>query len=165
MKLRRFPLLLAIIVLTTGVPTLAELYTDWLWFAHVGYGQVFVKSLGARALLTVLSGVAVFTLLGGNLWLALRVLRPRAFMVTTPQGPQALTFEARTIRRLAMGAVAVISLLVAFIAGAEWETWLYFLNATPFGRTDPVLGRDIGFYVFTLPLLERVQHLLFVLTS
>ncbi len=164
MKLRRFPLLLAIIVLTTAVPALAELYTDWLWFAHAGYGQVFVKSLGARALLTVLSGVAVFTLLGGNLWLALRVLRPRAFMVTTPQGPQALTFEARTIRRLAMGAVAVISLLVAFIAGAEWETWLYYLNATPFGRTDPVLGWDIGFYLFTLPLLEGVHNLLFVLT-
>ena len=105
MKLRRFPLLLAIIVLTTAVPALAELYTDWLWFAHVGYGQVFVKSLGARALLTVLSGVAVFALLGGNLWLALRVLRPRAFMVTTPQGPQALTIDARSIRRLAMGAV------------------------------------------------------------
>ena len=40
---------------------------------------------------------------------------------------------------------------------AEWETWLYFLNATPFGRADPILGRDIGFYVFTLPLLERVH--------
>ena len=58
----------------------------------------------------------------------------------------------------------MFSLLAAFIAGAEWETWLYFLNATPFGRTDPVLGRDIGFYVFTLPLLEGVHELLLVLT-
>ena len=164
MKLRRLPLLLAIVLLTTGVPALAELYTDWLWFGHVGYAQVFVKSLAARALLTVLSGVAVFALLGGNLWLALRVLRPRAFMVTTPHGPQALTIDARSIRRLAMGAAAVISLLVAFIAGGEWETWLYFLNATPFGRVDPVLGRDIGFYFFTLPLLEGVHSLLLGLT-
>ena len=67
MKLRRFPLLLAIVLLTTGVPALAELYTDWLWFAQVGYEQVFLKSLAARALLTVLSGVVVFALLGGNL--------------------------------------------------------------------------------------------------
>jgi len=164
MKLRRLPFLLAIVLLTTGVPALAELYTDWLWFGHVGYAQVFVKSLGARALLTVVSGVAVFALLGGNLWLALRVLRPRAFMVTTPHGPQALTIDARSIRRLAMGAAAVISLLVAFIAGGEWEMWLYFLNATPFGRVDPVLGRDIGFYFFTLPLLEGVHRLLLGLT-
>ena len=119
MKFRRLPLLIAIIVLTTGVPPLAELYTDWLWFAHVGYGQVFVKSLGARALLTVLSGLAVFALLGGNLWLALRVLRPRAFMVTTPHGPQTLTMDARSIRPLAIGAAALVSLLVAFVAGAR----------------------------------------------
>ena len=92
-------------LLTTGVPALAEFYTDWLWFEDVGYEQVFLKSLGARALLTVLSGVVVFALLGGNLWLALRVLRPRPFMVTTPQGPQAMTIDPRSIRRLALGAV------------------------------------------------------------
>ena len=78
MKFRRFPIFLAIIVLTMGLPALAELYTDWLWFAHVGYGQVFLRSLGARALVTGLSAVAVFALLAGNLWLALRVLRPRS---------------------------------------------------------------------------------------
>ena len=164
MKFRRFPIFLAFIVLTMGLPALAELYTDWLWFGHVGYGQVFLKSLGARALLTGLSAVAVFALLAGNLWLALRVLRPRIVMVTTPQGPQTLTIDARSIRRLATGVAAVFSLLAAFVAGAEWETWLYFLNATPFGRTDPVLGRDIAFYVFTLPLLEGVHQLLLVLT-
>ena len=59
MKLRRLPFLLAIVLLTTGVPALAELYTDWLWFGHVGYAQVFVKSLAARALLTVLSSAAI----------------------------------------------------------------------------------------------------------
>ncbi len=166
MKLRRFPLLLAIIVLTTAVPALAELYTDWLWFAHVGYGQVFVKSLGARALLTVLSGVAVFALLGGNLWLALRV--PAAAgrsWSTTPQGPQALTFEARTIRRLAMGAVAVISLA----RGRDRRRGMGDVAVLPERHpvrmhSTPCSGWDIGFYLFTLPLLEGVHNLLFVLT-
>jgi uncharacterized protein len=164
MKARRFPIFLTLVVIITGVPTLAELYTDWLWFAHVGYEQVFLKSLGARALLTVVSGVVVFGLLGGNLLLALRSLRPRAIVVSTPQGPQALTMSARSIRRLAMTAAVVVSLLTAFFAGTQWETWLFFLNATPFGRTDPILGRDIGFYLFTLPLLENVHSLLFGLT-
>jgi hypothetical protein len=30
----------------------------------------------------------------------------------------------------------------------------------PFGSVDPILGRDIGFYVFTLPLLELVHGVL-----
>ena len=42
------------------------------------------------------------------------------------------------------------------------KTWLYFLNATPFGKTDPILGHDIGFYVFTLPLLEMIQGIVYL---
>jgi uncharacterized membrane protein (UPF0182 family) len=163
MKFKRFPLVLALIAATTAVPAFVELYTDWLWFGDVGYQQVFLKSLSARGLLTVVSGAAVFVLLAGNLWLALRVLRPRVVMVTTPQGPQAVTIDARSIRMLAIAAAAVFSLVVGFTAGSGWETWLYFLHATPFGRTDPVLGRDIAFYLFTLPLLEGVHRLLLVL--
>jgi uncharacterized protein len=163
MKRRRFPVLLLLVLLGTGVPTFAELYTDWLWFAHVGYEHVFLKSLGARGLLTVLSGIVAFALLGGNLMLALRALRPRVFMVSTAQGRQTLTMEARSIRRLALGAAALISLVIAFITGAQWETWLYYLNQAPFGRVDPVLGRDIAFYLFTLPLLEGVHGLLMAL--
>jgi uncharacterized membrane protein (UPF0182 family) len=164
MRNRRLPLLLALVVLAMGVPALAELYTDWLWFAHVGYERVFLKSLGARALLTLLSALVVFALLGGNLLLALRSLRPRAFMVSTPHGPQPVTMNARSIKRLAIGAAAVISLLIGFAAGTQWQTWLYYLHGTPFGRIDPIIGRDIGFYLFTLPLLEGVQGLLIVLT-
>ncbi len=164
MRIRRFPLLLVIGAMAMGLPAMAEFYTDWLWFAHVGYESVFLKSVSARALLTVLSAVVVFALLGGNLLLALRALRPRAFMVSTPQGPQAVTMDARTIKRLAIGAAALVSLLIAFAAGGQWETWLYYQHATPFGRVDPIIGRDIGFYLFTLPLLEGVHSLLLVLT-
>jgi uncharacterized protein len=164
MKMRGFPLLLVAGAAVVGLPALAELYTDWLWFAHVGYESVFLKSMSARALLTVVSGLVVFALLSGNLLVALRALRPRAFMVSTPHGPQAVTIEARNIKRLAIGAAALVSVLIAFAAGAHWETWLYYQHATPFGRVDPVIGRDIGFYFFTLPLLEGVQSLLLVLT-
>ena len=92
------------VALAMGVPALAELYTDWLWFAHVGYERVFLKSMTVRAILTVLAGLVVFALLGGNLLVALRALRPRAFVVSTPHGPQTVTVNARTIKRLAIGA-------------------------------------------------------------
>ncbi len=42
-------------------------------------------------------------------------------------------------------------------SASSWATWLYAIHATPFGKTDPVLGRDIAFYVFQLPLLELVH--------
>jgi len=161
MSLRRLPILVALVLLGTGVPAAATFYTDWLWFKELGYEQIFVKSLSAQALVTTATGAVVFALLAGNLLLALRAMRPRPFLIATAQGPQTIMMDPATIRPLALGAVGLISLFIAINAGGNWETWLYFLNATPFGKTDPILGRDIGFYVFTLPLLEMLQGTLY----
>ena len=37
-------------------------------------------------------------------------------------------------------------------AGASWELVLGYVNATPFGTTDPLFGQDLSFFVFQLPL-------------
>ena len=46
-------------------------------------------------------------------------------------------------------------------AARAWDTVLSYVNATPFGRTDPLFGRDLGFFVFELPALAprlRLGH-------
>jgi len=162
MTIRRIPLFLLLVLVMAGLPALAELYTDWLWFQEVGHEQVFLKSLSASSLVTMVSGLIVFALLSGNALAALRGLRPRPFMIVTPQGPQAIAMDLRSIKRLGLTVIAIVSVLIAFYAGARWETWLYFLNGTAFGQRDPVLGHDIGFYVFTLPLLEQIHGVLYL---
>lgn len=152
---------MALVVLVTAVPAAATFYTDWLWFKELGYEQVFLRSLSAQTFVAAGTGVVVFALLAGNLMLALRALRPRPFVIATAQGPQTIMMDPSRIRPVALGLVGLVSLFTAIQAGGQWPTWLYFLNATPFGKTDPVLGRDIGFYVFTLPLLEMLHGTLY----
>jgi uncharacterized membrane protein (UPF0182 family) len=159
----RAPVLLLLVFLITGIPAAAEFYTDWLWFQEVGYEQVFLRSLTVRSLVTVAAGLVAFAVLGGNLVLAMRHLRPRPFMVATPQGPQTITVDPATIRPLVLLAAAAVALMIGLFAGARWEAWLYYVYATPFNKVDPILGRDIGFYVFTMPLLEHLHGLLFFL--
>ena len=52
--------------------------------------------------------------------------------------------------------MTVVAVLLALGSGAawssNWETVLLFLNGEDWGVTDPTLGRDIGFYVFDLPV-------------
>ena len=43
---------------------------------------------------------------------------------------------------------------VGIAGGDQWDQLLRWVNAVPFGVTDPVFGRDVGFYFFTLPVLE-----------
>ena len=54
---RRIPFLVILLVLLTGIPSIAEFYTDWLWFREVGYEQVFFRSIYARATTGALTGV------------------------------------------------------------------------------------------------------------
>ena len=49
--------------------------------------------------------------------------------------------------------------MVALYASSQWETWLTWRFAVPFGQADPILGRDVGFYVFSLPFLQFVRRL------
>ena len=157
----RAPLLLLLVLAITGVPATAEFYTDWLWFKEVGYEHVFLRALSVRALVATVGGLAAFALLAGNLVLAMRALRPRPFMVATPQGPQTITVDPASLKPLVLLAAAFVSLMIGLFAGGSWESWLYFLHGGSFGKVDPILGRDIGFYVFKLPLLEHLQGLLF----
>jgi uncharacterized membrane protein (UPF0182 family) len=159
----RFPLLLLFIALFTGLPAVAVFYTDWLWFREVGYEQVFLRSLTASSLVTALTALVVFLVLAGNLTVALRAARPRQFMIATAAGPQTIVVDPTSIRTVVLLAAAGVAALVGLFAGSHWETWLYFIHATPFGRADPILSYDVGFYIFTLPLLEHVHGLLLLL--
>ncbi len=159
---RRLPLVLLGIVVLLGLPAFAEFYTDWLWFRELGYEQVFIRSLTARSTITALAGFAAFAVLASNLALAFRALRPWQFTVVTTEGPRPITMDPTRFRPLVMVAAGLLGLFVGLFAGSQWDVWLSYLYATPFGSVDPILGRDVGFYVFTLPLLELVRTLLLV---
>src|SRR5439155_9162 len=52
------------------------LYTDWLWFQEVGYGQVFLTTLSLRGTLFAAVALAVALFLWANLTLAARTAAP-----------------------------------------------------------------------------------------
>ena len=52
---------------------------------------------------------------------------------------------------------------MGLVAGSEWLPWLQFWHHVPFGIVDPILGHDIGFYIFRLPMLEMGEQLLMTL--
>jgi len=61
------------------------------------------------------------------------------------------------LSQIAGGASLVFALLAALGGAAHWEEYLLYLNAVPFGRSDPLFGQDLGFYVFRLPFLSYLQ--------
>ncbi|MGE3845018.1 MAG: UPF0182 family protein, partial [Vicinamibacterales bacterium] len=156
----RVPLMVLFAIVFLGVPSIVQVYTDWLWFGETGYQSVFLRTLAARSAL----GSTVFALAFGfvavNLVVALRAVPRREFHVMTPEGPRSIAVDPGRVRPAAWVVAVLAGLFAGLYASSQWDLWLQYRNATPFGSNDPILGKDIGFYVFELPFLDFLQGLL-----
>ncbi|MFZ2812536.1 MAG: UPF0182 family protein, partial [Thermovirgaceae bacterium] len=52
---------------------------------------------------------------------------------------------------------AVLAVMNGLTVRSGWMTVLQYLNRTPFGKNDPIFGRDVAFYVFDIPFLSLLQ--------
>ncbi len=139
---------------------------DWAWFTSVGYGRVFWTVFLARTAIFSAVFVATALILWVNAALALRFTLPQLVRAAAREDRRLATIEAlpgspaatllpelplRTWRLLALIVVLVVSLLIALAEIGTWETALRFLYQVPYGQPDPQFGKDIGFYLFSLP--------------
>ncbi|MFQ5577102.1 MAG: UPF0182 family protein [Anaerolineae bacterium] len=128
------------------------LYTDWLWFKATGFAQIFTTELTAK--IAVFFAVALVFVLFFLL---------NAFLARWQVKRNTLFFsdEVLVTQRVVGYAIWGVALLLAWLVGstasANWLTVLEYLRQVPFGTADPIFGRDVAFYVFTLPLLKFVQ--------
>src|SRR6266542_789158 len=155
-------LLVGLSVLFFLISPLIQLLAEWPWFSALGYERVFATRLIASLLLGIVAGGAAFALLYANLRFAQRGIVPNPVVMQMNAQTPAVDVP-RLVRRLALPAALVLALFIALAMSSGWMPVLQFLNQTPFGVTDPVFGRDVGYYVFTLPIVGGVLGLLMFL--
>src|SRR5262249_20937427 len=163
----RFRLLLvAAVALVIVLPMGAGVYTTWLWFQQLGYQTVFTTTLLTKVTLGAAVGLITAAVLWLNFGLALR-LSPetghvaRRFVI---EGQEIQTPDFSALAPRLAPLVALAGRAFTGVAGwGMWETFLRFRHQVPFGETDPIFGRDIAFYFFTLPALDAVSEWLLLL--
>ncbi|MBI5136439.1 MAG: UPF0182 family protein [Nitrospirae bacterium] len=150
-------LLAGFLVIMFGSAALA-LYVDWLWFREVRLAHVFRTIVGTKVALGAGAGVICFALVYANLSWAAR--HPKDHLLSQVYGPGQQMLKnvlERYLGPVVLAASVVLALMAGVKAAARWEDLILLLNATPFGRLDPQLGRDLGFYVFQLPFIHFAQ--------
>jgi uncharacterized protein len=153
----RRSIVIALALLALLGPAAIELYTDWLWFGETGYQSTFLRMLMSRSVLGVTAAALAFLVLLLNMRLAMRGFSPRQLVFTTREGPFALAFDPRLARTTSVVVAGVLALILGLYASSQWLDWLLLLRAQTFGDVDPVLGKDVGFYVFRLPFLTALS--------
>ena len=128
-----------------------------------GYQAVYATTLVAQAALGSAGLALAFGVLLLNIRIALRALSIRTLVLTTREGPVAVTVDRRSVQAISTAFATVMALLCGLYASGQWQEWLMFRHAQPFGEVDPVLGKDISFYIFRLPFLDLLSGYLLVL--
>jgi uncharacterized membrane protein (UPF0182 family) len=144
-----------VFLVVVGVPLLlayvaAHFFTDALWFKELGQLSVFGHAVAAKAELYIVAGGTAAVVIGANLATAVS----RANVAWT---------------RGATVAVAAVSVVAGSYFGSaaagHWQTFMLWQHRQTFGVTDPLHGKDVGFFVFTLPFERAVVQYSFLLVA
>ncbi len=149
-----------LVLLGLFVYAASSFWTEILWFQQMHATRILLTRWGVIAGLAVVGVVLSVAVLRIMIGLAHR------HRVTSKRGEAAANLRQyqdaiEPFKKLAFWLVALVLGIPAGLRLAEgWQTVLTWLNATPFGKTDPIFGWDISFFVFTLPFLELVVSFL-----
>ena len=155
----RLVFLFVILLLFMVVPSAVNLLTEWFWFGEVDYTGIFIRTLTAKASVGGLVFLVAFAVLALNVRLALRRITQPYLLFPGGGDIQPVALTPRQLQLLGTGLAAVVGLFLGIFASNQWLTWLQFQHAVPFGQPDPLFGRDVSFYVFTLPFLDLARNL------
>ncbi|CAN5265736.1 UPF0182 family protein [soil metagenome] len=140
--------LLFVLGLLGGV---VNLITDVMWYDALGRRDVLQTRLWSQVALFGIGFISMLLPALLSIWLATRI---------SPQAPVRqlggidMPDASRVIGIVLIVVAVLLSLGSAAAWSGNWETVLLFLNGAEWGITDPILGRDIGYYVFDLPFLR-----------
>jgi uncharacterized membrane protein (UPF0182 family) len=152
-------LALIVVIVMVFAGQIAALITDYFWFSELRLSQAFVTMLSAQVGVSVCAGLVALVVIYGNLLLAQALSKPLSH---TRQSPLLAYIEAYGImpfvKYILPAAAVVAAFFIGSVASGYWDLFLKYRGAVAFGAADPLLGKDISFYVFRLPFYRLVYN-------
>jgi len=137
-------------------------YIDWLWFESHDITSVLwtvlISQFGMGFTIAILFFAATYGFL-------IRVYKktshlPILLSDQVRREVPLLDILAGNLKLLIVAAPLVLSVMTGLIMAQQWETVLKYLNASSFNQLDPIFGKDVAFYIFTLPFWLLVKSLI-----
>src|ERR1035437_5006063 len=165
---RRFLLILIVLaVIFFGGRAALSYYVDVLWFRSLGYGNVFLKTLSLQWEVFTAFAAATFLVLYGS-FLALKRAHlpdlPDAHTIFIAGQPVKLPVE-RVLRIIALTVSLVIAMATGGAMSTKWTTFalVWFSPHANGGAVDPIFGKPLNFFLFTLPAWQLIAGWLLTL--
>ncbi len=141
---------LGILLIVIFSRTIVNFITDYIWYKNIDYLSIFTVKIFTK--------IAIFIPLLILLFVGLNQYLKRLMKKYLLLGKVLLTeMQTKSIKKFTFWLPIIISFYFSLIITQSlWYKTLHFLNKTSFNQLDPIFGKDISFYVFTLPFLNSL---------
>jgi len=149
-----FRVIIVAVVIIIGLVILAsKLYTGWLWFQNLQFSSVFLTMLISKILIGLAAALVFLLVVGINYYVA-RLYVKKLHPISGERGEtpiEGLPISESGINWAIGIFLIIIALMIGSAASAKWSMILRYFHPISFGISAPILGRDVAFYVFSLP--------------
>lgn len=142
----------AIFLLNRGI----SVYVNSLWFDSLGYSAVYWYRWRMQVVLWFVFALVTFAILRGAFWwlermFAAGVLQPVRLVVNNQP---VMVAPGKFLRPLGWIVSALGALVGGFQMAGAWREFALYFHQTPTAQYDPIFGKPLGFYLFSLPVYQ-----------
>ena len=154
------------VLLLISISRVLSIYLSALWFDSLGYSSVYWYVFKVKLALFAASAILTALLLSATFLLFQRLFGAYAFESRTiVLNNQPFQFSpAKIIRPLAWLVAVFFGLIYGFQQKEHWRQFALFWNQPPTNVYDPIFGKSLGFYLFSLPLYDLLSSWLLGVT-
>ena len=159
-------IVVAAILLLVSFSRIVSVYVSALWFGSLGYSSVYWYVFKAK--LALFAGFTILTalLLAATFLLFQRLFGANAFeQRTIILNNQPFQFSpAKFIRPLGWFISLLVGLIYGFQLKDHWRQFALYWHQPATTFDDPIFGKPLGFYLFSLPLYDSLSSWLLGVT-
>ncbi|MDP4133509.1 MAG: UPF0182 family protein [Bacillota bacterium] len=136
-------------ILIIALIIFSNIYGNIVEYSEIGYLSVYFTNLIAKVSIYIGVFIVCYLFLLINLGIAKGVFRKLNHD------------ELNQYKTIIAIATVVVALLCAFAIGSlNYEKLLLYFNSVNFGAKDPIYGKDISFFVFSMPFYKMMVQIL-----
>jgi uncharacterized protein len=143
-----------------------SIYLSALWFGSLGYSDIYWYIFKLKLALFLVFTILTAIILRAALWLLGRVfgtdtLARRTIVINN----QPVEFSpARFVGPIGWLLAIMFGLFYGMAMKSEWQSFAVYLNRVPTALPDPIFGKPLGFYLFSLPVYDSLSSWLATLS-
>ncbi|HKQ53319.1 MAG TPA: UPF0182 family protein [Pyrinomonadaceae bacterium] len=143
-----------------------SIYISALWFDSLGYSSVYWYIFRTKLVTFLVFAVATTSILRAAFWLIERTFAATALdRRTIVVNNQSVTLNPSKFFRPAAWALSIIIGLVIGLGMKDgWREFALYLNQPSAPTADPIFGKPLSFYLFSLPVHQMLSRWLIMLS-